>query len=97
MSLKGKSTLFYNLPQEQRREFYLLLDNQNRNSLARLLDRSKAISAKFGQATIYVVGAEHAAVHSEPPIHEGRIFLSILPGSKTQIQELYERWNKSDK
>ena len=39
------------------------------------------------QATIYLVGHEEAVIHSEPPIHEPRIFVSVLPGSREQIDE----------
>jgi len=28
-----------------------------------------------------------AAVHSEPPLKEERLFMSVLPGSKAQIKE----------
>ena len=33
------------------------------------------------------------AIHSEPKIDESRIFISIVPGSHDQIQELYNRWH----
>ena len=35
-----------------------------------------------------------AAIHSEPPINEKRIFLSILPGHVSEIEELRKRWNR---
>ena len=33
-------------------------------------------------------------IHSEPDITEPRLFLSILPGTFEQIEELKKRWNK---
>lgn len=44
-------------------------------------------TCKDGEAIIYLIGDKDAAVHSEPPIHAPRIFVSILPGSKRQINE----------
>lgn len=43
------------------------------------------------QATAYLVGDDDAVIHSEPSIKEPRIFISVLPGSKEQIEE----WRKS--
>jgi hypothetical protein len=45
---------------------------------------------------IYIVGAEYAAIHSEPPIHEDRLFMSLVPGSAAQIAELRFQWNAKE-
>jgi len=46
-----------------------------------------------GELVRWVVGNdEFAAIHSEPPIHESRIFLSFLPGTEEQIRELCSGW-----
>jgi hypothetical protein len=93
LTLKGPSTLFYFLPEEIREKFNSLqLDSNNRDIIANLLDKTKAISIDLGKGAIFIVGANHAAVHSEPPIHEERLFLSILPGSKAEIDELFKKW-----
>lgn len=75
---------------------FLKASEVNRKVLAKKLDINKAISAKFGQAAIFVVGTKYSAVHSEPPIREGRLFLSVVPGTKNQINELYQRWNSKN-
>ena len=43
------------------------------------------------QATVYRVGDKQAVIHSEPPIAEPRIFVSVLPGSREQIEEWQSR------
>jgi hypothetical protein len=95
ISLKGSLTLFYQLPADRREEFSDLQrkgteqNEYNRQALADLLGCSKeAISvAQPHQGAIFIVGSGNAAVHSEPPIDEQRLFLSVLPGSQTQIKE----------
>lgn len=46
------------------------------------------------QATMYLVGGEDAKVHSEPPIDAPRIFMSVVPGSREQIEKFKERYEK---
>lgn len=95
LTLKGAPTLFYRLPANERVAFSALqrkgtAENEyNRQALADLLGFSpEAISiARPTQGVVFIVGSDIAAVHSEPPIHEERLFLSILPGSKAQIKE----------
>ncbi|MBY0272199.1 MAG: hypothetical protein K2X02_02115 [Alphaproteobacteria bacterium] len=95
LTLKGSPTLFYRLPDNKREEFYALRgkgteqNDYNRQALADMLGQFKeAISiAHPYQGAVFIVGPNNAAVHSEPPIKEERLFISILPGSKTQIKE----------
>ncbi|MES2219246.1 MAG: hypothetical protein V4501_12650 [Pseudomonadota bacterium] len=94
ITLKGPGSLFYPLPNELRQQFNSLqLNPDNRAIIAKLLDPAKAISIDIKKGVIFIVGADYAAVHSEPPIHESRLFLSIVPGSKTEIDELYKNWH----
>lgn len=96
-ALKGAQTLLYpqdsfnNLSSTMQERFRLLSEGEetkdSREARAKMLDMSKVISAKPHCATIFVVGADNAALHSEPPIREDRLFLSILPGSNEQILE----------
>lgn len=66
-----------------------------RQLLADSLDKKNIVSGAFGQGVIFAVGSDDVvAVHSEPPIQEERLFLSIVPGSPLQIQELQQRWKK---
>lgn len=73
------------------------LNPENRETIANMLNRSQSISALPMQGTIYIVGTNSSAVHSEPPIHEERLFLSIVPGNKSEIQELYNNWYTNKK
>jgi hypothetical protein len=44
---------------------------------------------------IFIVGnTEKALIHSEPPMTEERIFISILPGTEKQIENLKKRWKR---
>ena len=45
---------------------------------------------------IFVVGSnKRAAIHSEPPIHEPRLFMSIVAGTSRNIKDLADRWDKN--
>ena len=88
ITLKGAGTLFYKLPRQMREQFSTLLLEDNRQALAEMLNDSRlVIQVKADQGAIFIVGSDDAAVHSEPPINEERLFISILPGSKEQIAE----------
>lgn len=94
IALKGASTLFYPLADEMREKFNSLQFNpENRETISKMLDTSKAVSVALGHGAIFIVGTPYAAVHSEPPIHEERLFLSIVPGNKAEIEELYNNWH----
>ena len=98
-TLKGPGTLFYNLPQHLRDRFNQFeggcFDPTNRIQCAKLLsDKDKIHQTPPLHGTIFLVGdAQNAAVHSEPPIYEDRLFISIVPGTKSQIESLYKRWH----
>jgi hypothetical protein len=95
ITLKGPATLFYKLPPHLKENFLTLTregmekNGYNRQALATLLKPFKeaAFIPQPYQGAVFIVGSEYAAVHSEPPIHEERLFLSVLPGSKAQIKE----------
>jgi hypothetical protein len=99
ITLKGPATLFYKLPSDLKEKFLTLTregnekNGYNRQALATLLKPFKetiSIPQPY-QGPIFVVGSDNAAVHSEPSIHEERLFLSVLPGSKAQIKEWQEQ------
>lgn len=94
--LKGPQTLFYDLPSDMREMFNVLCLRDDRDALAQMLDITQSTSAQLYHGAIFIVGADYSAVHSEPAIHEDRLFLSILPGSKKQIEELYNRWHPAE-
>ena len=46
------------------------------------------------QGLVFMVGnKDRALIHSEPPMREDRLFVSILPGYEYEITELKKRWN----
>lgn len=94
MALKGRHTLFYNLPLQLRNQFLALehsainpLDTAHRTQIAQLIDKTKIDSPTSPAGTIFIAGADHATVHSEPPFDSDRIFLSIFPCSFKQAAE----------
>lgn len=49
-----------------------------------------------GEAVYYLVGSHDAKIHSEPKIDEPRIFMSVVAGSTEQINQLRQRWSKTN-
>lgn len=90
--LKGNPTIFYQLPKDLRETF--VLHSRDRMFLSNLLEKSSIEAPNLGQGAFFVVGdMDSAAVHSEPKIDGERLFFSVLPGSKDQIDDLNARWN----
>lgn len=104
-ALKGDSTLLCNAPKIARHEFLKMLSKkysdpkgqqgyQMRKDIAKLLQIYEIQSAQPGQGTVFIMGCESTgAIHSEPAIDKERIFMSIIPGTHEQIQELYKKWH----
>lgn len=47
------------------------------------------------QGLVFMVdNRDRVLIHSEPPMREDRLFISILPGYEYEITELNKRWNK---
>ena len=92
MTIKGPSTRFGRIKDKEK--FNALLrenpdDLQTRRKLDEMIEEME--SCKSGESTVYLVGDEDAAVHSEPVTNEPRLFVSVLVGSKAQI----EQWKNS--
>lgn len=93
--LKGSPTLFANLPDEVKR----LIDsyhNEERVIVDQIVQKYKIESPKSGEVALFRVGDEKGAVHSEPNIKTDRLFISILPGSYEEIDELYNNWHPKE-
>ncbi len=72
----------------------------HRIKLADLLKDSHVDTVPVNTGTIFITGnprVHRSAVHSEPPIHKDRLFLSIVPGTYEQIQEWYRKEHPSQK
>jgi hypothetical protein len=64
--------------------------------LAKKLANEKIIQVKNSQGLVFHAGSptDNAALHSEPNMDQYRMFISIVPGSKKNIEELKKRWTK---
>ncbi|MST04466.1 MAG: hypothetical protein EXS49_02795 [Candidatus Pacebacteria bacterium] len=60
-------------------------DLRIRRELANIVQEMPTLEAE--QATLYLVGDEDAIIHSEPDMKDPRLFVSVLVGSKEQIDE----------
>lgn len=49
-----------------------------------------------GNAALYQSGGKDPFVHSEPHMNENRLFIAIIPGTKKEICEWYERKRQKD-
>jgi hypothetical protein len=91
-TLKGSSTLLYKLPHDQRDIFITHWDD--RTFLSEFLDLNKVESPKKGEGVFFIVAEDKmGAIHSEPIMHDNRLFFSILIGDKSEIDELYSWWH----
>ena len=96
-AVQQKVKFAYNPGGSLNRETSAKLIYENRIAFDEMLNRSSSVKASLGQGAVSTVGSTNSAVHSEPPIREPRLFLSIVPGSTLQIEELYKRWHNSSK
>ncbi len=98
ITFKGPSTLLVAPSQNQRDALDVIhnihplqgIDYQIKSQ--QIFFNSSILTASFGQASIFRVGIPHeeAAVHSEPKMETGRLFLSIVIGSKEQVEKRKE-------
>jgi hypothetical protein len=65
-----------------------------RTNLAQLVQDFLPYQIRFGNGVVFLVGDnDMSAIHSEPAIHEHRLFMSIVPGTYEEIKSLDLRWN----
>lgn len=100
ITLKGDQTLLNDLPPEMRPAFNAAADGsegppERRKKIAALVDGTNTSSPSSGQGVVFVVGSEDkAAVHAEPDIQQDRLFISVVPGTAVQIEELRQSWKR---
>ena len=100
LTLKGPSTLIINPNNKIRKKFLQILDKDNDRINIRL-ERNKIVkNESIIKVKTLINGlitmsnnSDLATIHSEPPIHEDRIFISILPMTIDEIDQLKLRWN----
>jgi len=90
-TLIGPSTLFYLLPPELRSSIKMKV--RDRNYMKEFCQIENIVSPRLGEGVVFVGGrgVGLAALHSEPPIHENRLFFSIVPCTENQLVELKAR------
>jgi hypothetical protein len=90
LTLKGPSTLFYPIPRESIELRRVIWRNMNnRQFMTELCDVTKIATPQKGQGAFFIAGNSFlAAVHSEPPIHESRLFFSITPCNQDELAVL---------
>ena len=99
MPLKGPSTLFSRFPEKLRSIFDELArpvgdKGPDREKLAELVAETPVESIPEGQGAVFVAGSNRGAIHSEPPMHTERLFMSVVPGTKEQIADMEGRFTK---
>jgi hypothetical protein len=98
--LKGPATLFNDLQEEFRAAFREASRAKKRDTarerlkIVELIDPARTQTGAVGQGAVFVAGEERGAVHSEPPLDSIRLFVSVLPGTKEQIEDLRQRWER---
>jgi hypothetical protein len=90
LTLAGPSTLFYPLPPSLRHEIWPHMPD--RMYMHTFCQSGPLLSAKRGEGCLFLGGTRlRAALHSEPPIHENRLFFSIVPCDQKQLIELQKK------
>lgn len=74
---------------ENNKKIYEFFHEAKRNNKAEF----KQVKENSGCGVVFIVANdEYEAIHSEPPLTTDRIFISMVPGTKENIQEWYDRW-----
>lgn len=106
MTIKGPGTLFATCDEPTKKEFRELafslrehdpFNIEYREKMDKIIKKCMLFQAKQNQGAIFATGNPSiAAIHSEPNMNESRIFISILPGTIEEINELKLRWRVKD-
>jgi hypothetical protein len=87
VTLMGRPTLFYPIAKDLRRTAWT--KTLDRKFLHEFCRADQILTAKEGEGVIFLAGNwKESALHSEPPIHENRLFFAITPCSEKQLAEL---------
>ena len=100
--MKGPGTLLNKTNSKQREHFLNINDSCNKlypdsfsiEHRTFLNNNIKGTQAKLknNEAVIFFAGDKYkSGIHSEPPMNESRFFLSILPGSKIEIETRFKK------
>lgn len=100
-ALSGAGTLFINLPEKAKGEFIRVQNQATANNYDEIRTQlndiifrnvsnhaAKIVQVNTTEGVIFASGDPWlAAIHSEPPIHTDRLFVSVVPASQTQIKQ----------
>jgi hypothetical protein len=91
VTLVGPTTLFYPLPLALRKTTEKTVSN--RQYMKNFCKQEHIISPQRGEGAVFRGGQYTGltALHSEPPIHENRLFFSIVPCTEMQLPALNAR------
>jgi len=103
LTIKGPGTLICEPSEQGQQKFDEVFYNTN-NTFSDLEIREKLAHALIdehihqltnNQGCFFTIGSDlKSSIHSEPNITQPRLFISILPGTFEQIEELRIRWNR---
>lgn len=63
--------------------------NKYKSEISQALDKFPTEQTTFNEALIFISGnKERCLIHSEPPMHEDRLFISIVPGNYDDIVDM---------
>lgn len=89
-TLMGPPTLFYPISKELRST--ALRHMLDRNYMKEFCSADQILMPKKGEGVVFLAGNKNeSALHSEPPIHEKRLFFSITPCNEKQLAELQKK------
>lgn len=92
-TLIGPSTLFYLLPstyEALRRNIWAHM--KERSLTAQICSNVPPVSCKTGEGVFFIASdVKRAALHTEPPIHEDRLFFSIVPCDESDLLSMKKR------
>ena len=91
-TLKGDQTLIYDADKNLRKQYYNNFEDKNK--LNKIFDINKSKCLKKGEGVFILTGDKNnATIHSEPCIKNERLFISIVLGNLSEIDEPYNNWH----
>ncbi|KAK1759998.1 hypothetical protein QBC47DRAFT_277486, partial [Echria macrotheca] len=63
-----------------------------REEMADRMAGEVVVQSGYGEGAVFRVGSECGAVHSEPRMECGRVFVNIVPGTEGELRRLMGRW-----
>lgn len=93
IALKGSSTKFCHLSVNERESFITNYDN--RKSLDHFFQSHQTCSPNTREMAFFLIGdLTRSAIQTEPKMDTPSLYLSILPGSREEIYQLYLSWHQ---